>query len=71
MYFFDVLGMYSKQRILKVVLTFGTENCDDAYENNDANGDGVEIVVAFGEAMGVDAEVIGLTVAEGGKIGGP
>lgn len=49
----------------------GAERRDKADDADDDDGDGVEAVVAVGQGGGVDAEVVGLVVEQGGKVGGP
>lgn len=50
---------------------FGGEDGDDADDGDDGAGDGVEPGVVGGEGRGVDAEVVGVVVEQGGEVRGP
>lgn len=47
------------------------EDGDETNDDEDGNGDQVEVAVIRGKAMRMDAEIVGVAVAEGGEVGGP
>ena len=51
--------------------SLGGEDSDNADDDDDADCNGVKVAIVLVESCSMDAEIIGIMVAEGGEIGRP
>lgn len=54
--------------VVKTRGAFGAHDCKDANDDDDDNGNGIKSVVVISKSRDVDAKIIWVVVAKGGKV---